>query len=473
MYRMQNVKRKVAFRRLGLLSCLLFIITISYFQILNKNDKTMPSLNDNPLNVEELENTEASLKKDKQRESVFRLGDQELLLSQDPEYEALEPFKESKVFYNNKFVGRAVIGESNNNITDGIVDYQRENATFFSLVRNEDFLGIAEAIQSVEYRFNNKYHYDWVFANDEPFHPTFINVIQNLVSGQAHFVQISREIWSYPDWIDQDKANETRHTMKENKVKYGDSVSYRHMCRFNSGFFYRLPIMKNYRYYWRVEPEIEFQCDIFHQDWFKYMKENNKKYAFTLAPLELHTTVTNLWETVQEFSRKNPKLVAKDNNMDFLTEDGGATYNMCHFWSNFEIGDMDFYRLEAYSKFFDHIDKAGGFYYSRWGDAPVHSMGVSLLLSKDELFFMDNSGYFHSPNGDCPWDPKIRKERRCTCLTKKDATWLKSSCIPKWFEIHDIEKPPFVPKYAFVNQHKPPDEEEEKENEEEYDNKDE
>jgi hypothetical protein len=32
-------------------------------------------------------------------------------------------------------------------------------------------------------------------------------------------------------------------------------------------------------------------------------------------------------------------------------------------WSNFEIGDLDFWRGEAYSKFFDHLDEAGGFYY--------------------------------------------------------------------------------------------------------------
>ena len=32
-------------------------------------------------------------------------------------------------------------------------------------------------------------------------------------------------------------------------------------------------------------------------------------------------------------------------------------------WSNFEIADMDFWRGEAYSRFFDHLDRAGGFYY--------------------------------------------------------------------------------------------------------------
>ena len=32
-------------------------------------------------------------------------------------------------------------------------------------------------------------------------------------------------------------------------------------------------------------------------------------------------------------------------------------------WSNFEIGDLRFWRGEAYSKYFDHLDHAGGFYY--------------------------------------------------------------------------------------------------------------
>ena len=32
-------------------------------------------------------------------------------------------------------------------------------------------------------------------------------------------------------------------------------------------------------------------------------------------------------------------------------------------WSNFEIANMDFWRGEAYSKFFDFLDRKGGFYY--------------------------------------------------------------------------------------------------------------
>lgn len=79
--------------------------------------------------------------------------------------------------------------------------------------------------------------------------------------------------------------------------------------------------------------------------------------------------------------------------MDFLSDDQGKKYNMCHCtlnrlppynltlavldWSNFEISDMDFWRSEPYQKFFDFLEAKGGFYYERWGDAPVHSIAAS------------------------------------------------------------------------------------------------
>ena len=32
-------------------------------------------------------------------------------------------------------------------------------------------------------------------------------------------------------------------------------------------------------------------------------------------------------------------------------------------WSNFEIGDLDFWRGDTYMKFFEFLDSKGGFYY--------------------------------------------------------------------------------------------------------------
>ncbi|KAF5566794.1 mannosyltransferase involved in n-linked O-linked glycosylation [Fusarium napiforme] len=243
----------------------------------------------------------------------------------------------------------------------------RVNATFVTLARNSDVWSIAKSIRQVEDRFNRKYGYDWVFLNEKPFDATFKRVTSALVSGKTYYGLIPPENWSFPDWIDQDKAKKVREDMAQRQIIYGDSVSYRHMCRFESGFFFRQPLMMNYDYYWRVEPDIQLYCDLDY-DPFKYMMETKKKYSFVLSLPEYIETIPTLWDTTKQFFESNPGHLSPHNSMDFLSDDNGATYNKCHFWSNFEIGDLNFFRSQKYIDYFNHLDQAGGFFYERWGD---------------------------------------------------------------------------------------------------------
>jgi alpha 1,2-mannosyltransferase len=204
------------------------------------------------------------------------------------------------------------------------------NATFVTLARNSDVWNIAKSIRQVEDRFNRKYGYDWVFLNEKPFDATFKRVTSALVSGKTYYGLIPPENWSFPDWIDQDKAKKVREDMAEKKIIYGDSVSYRHMCRFESGFFFRQPLMMNYDYYWRVEPDIHLYCDLDY-DPFKFMMETKKKYSFVLSLPEYIETIPTLWDTTKQFFENNPGHLSPHNSMDFLSDDNGATYNKCHF----------------------------------------------------------------------------------------------------------------------------------------------
>ena len=56
-----------------------------------------------------------------------------------------------------------------------------------------------------------------------------------LSAATMEFGQIPREDWFQPDSIDEIKATASRNKMMENNIIYGGSVSYRNMCRFNSG----------------------------------------------------------------------------------------------------------------------------------------------------------------------------------------------------------------------------------------------
>lgn len=318
------------------------------------------------------------------------------------------------------------------------------NATFVTLARNSDLWEIARSIRQVEDRFNRKFNYDWVFLNDKPFDATFKKVTTALVSGTTHYGEIPKEHWSFPEHIDQDRARKVREEMAQKKIIYGDSISYRHMCRFESGFFFQHPLMKNYEWYWRVEPSIELFCDI-NYDTFKFMADNNKKYSFVLSLYEYVETIPTLWDSTKKFMKAHPEHIAEGNSMGFLSDDGGESYNHCHMvsrkdrgrqdslliivqWSNFEIGNLDWLRSKAYTDYFEALDADGGFFYERWGDAPVHSIAASLLLKKEEVHFFNDIAYYHVPFTHCPTGEKTRLDLKCHCNPKDNFDWKGYSC---------------------------------------------
>lgn len=320
-------------------------------------------------------------------------------------------------------------------------DGKRENATMVTLARNKDLYSLVTSVRHVEDRFNKNYHYDWVFLNDEPFSEEFKAVMTALVSGTAKFGVIPTEHWSFPDWIDQDKAAQVRQQMKEDEIIYGDSISYRHMCRYESGFFWRHELLNDYAWYWRVEPDIELFCDI-NYDVFKFMKQNNKKYGFILSVSEYEKTIPTLWETTKNFKKEFPQHIKKNNLESFVSDDGGKTYNMCHFWSNFEIASLDLWRSPAYRDYFDYLDKAGGFFYERWGDAPIHSIAAALFLEPEEFHFFDGIGYYHPGFTSCPVEEPIRLQNKCVCNPAKDVTWGKGYfCTRQYFKARGLKVP--------------------------------
>ncbi|RPA88056.1 glycosyl transferase [Ascobolus immersus RN42] len=316
----------------------------------------------------------------------------------------------------------------------------RANATFVTLARNQDIWEIAKAIRSMEDRFNHKFNYDWVFLNDRPFNKEFKRVTTQLTSGKAKYGQIPKEHWSFPSWIDQDKAREAREEMSRKQIIYGDSISYRHMCRFESGFFFRHELLMDYEYYWRVEPSVEFFCDI-NYDPFMFMKQNNKKYSFVLSPYEYVETIPTLWNSTKKFMAEHPEHIHPNNSMAFISDDGGKTYNNCHFWSNFEIASLDMWRSKPYLDFFESLDKDGGFFYERWGDAPVHTIAASLLLDKNDIHFWDEIGYYHAPFTHCPTSQVDRERLKCSCNPNDNFDWKGWSCLPRHFKLLGKKRP--------------------------------
>jgi len=310
---------------------------------------------------------------------------------------------------------------------------RKANATFVVLARNGDLQGVLSSMKQMEDRFNKEFRYPWTFLNDEPFNDEFKRRTSEVTGAPTAYGLIPKDEWSQPDSIDEAKATASREKMMKDNVIYGGSVPYRNMCRFNSGFFYRQELLMNYRYYWRVEPNVQFFCDI-HYDPFLIMEDEQKVYGFTLSLYEYEATIPTLWAAVREFLTENPGLLPEDNAMKFISDDGGETYNRCHFWSNFEIGDLDFWRGEAYSKFFDFLDSKGGFYYERWGDAPVHSIGAALFAPKEKIHFFNDIGYRHEPFQHCP-QGEAHSRGMCWCDPNQNFDYEWYSCLKRYDDL--------------------------------------
>jgi len=66
----------------------------------------------------------------------------------------------------------------------------------------------------------------------------------------------------------------------------------------------------------------------------------------------------------------------------------------------FQITNVKFFReSQVYRKYFDMMDKSGGFMLYRWGDAHTRGSGLAIIADFDKLYsFRDKIGYRHKGN---------------------------------------------------------------------------
>lgn len=338
----------------------------------------------------------------------------------------------------------------------------RANAALVVLARNSDLDGVLESMQSFERHFNRWFNYPYVFLNDERFDKEFRSRVRKATNAKVQFGVISERDWNFPEWASEEVVSSAIAKQGDRGIMYGNEQPYHRMCRFYSGKFYNHHLLRNYDWYWRIEPEIDYYCDITY-DPFVYMEQHNKVYGYTIFIQEIRTTVPNLFRYTKSFKNQhninttglwdaftvthsdldkkelrakrrakqsaiskwfggnstsvddfdNPKQSLEDKRREMLEEMpwqssiekyaiDGEDYNMCHFWSNFEIARLDFFRSKEYNDYFEALDRSQGFWNERWGDAPIHSLALGLFLEPKQLHYFRDIGYRHTDIQHCP-----------------------------------------------------------------------
>ncbi|KAI9430959.1 alpha-1,2-mannosyltransferase-like protein, partial [Lactarius psammicola] len=143
-------------------------------------------------------------------------------------------------------------------------------------------------------------------------------------------------------------------------------------------------------------------------------------------------TIETLWSTVgvpptADFVNEHPEFVSPNSAMNFLSDNGGESYNLCHFWSNFEIADMDFWRGPAYNPLSSITSKPRG------GAMRLCTrFAAALFGGTDRIHFFREIGYEHPPFTHCPSEEELWRQGRCTCDPAHNFDYDGYSCLWRW-----------------------------------------
>lgn len=369
--------------------------------------------------------------------------------------------------------------------------YVKQNATFVMLARNQEIDDVIKTLENIEIKFNQWFQYPYVFLNDVPFEESFQQQVLKTVSVPKNMVQFGvlnlKTEWTFKDENTekgQSKINVLLKDQEDRGLLYGGMASYHKMCRFYAGFFQDHELLKTFDYYWRIEPDVTFFCDLTYDPFFE-MNKSGKKYGFTILISELYWTIPSLFRYTKSFINnyglkdkkfkvgtlwdlfiKDYKVLNVDHNKTplsdyevldkFINKESqlnnelsryvemkqylannkelsanakfknvvnkgvletlrfakkipkifddkfyNEEYNLCHFWSNFEIASFEIFRSPIYREYFKFLDEKMGFTKERFGDAPVHTLGVAMLLDLEEVHYFRDISYSHSSITHC------------------------------------------------------------------------
>ena len=301
----------------------------------------------------------------------------------------------------------------------------KANACIIFLLRNSDLKTFVKTLHNVEMNFNFKHKYPYVLFNDEEFTDEFKTTTRNLTQATVEFGTIWKEHWNIPPGLNDTKIDESIETR-------GKDRAYRQMCRFLSGYFFKHPLTLKYEYYMRLDVDSEFVCPLV-SDPFEALTKKHKQYGFVLATEESFATVETLWPTVKKWLNTSVGVNAAINNsMSFVSDDRGKTLSnrMCTFYNNFEVASFALFRNPTYIDYFNYLDKQGGFFYERWGDAPVHTYYVALMIPKTNVHLYEDIFYHHEPlTNHLHWDTECAYPQFVNQFTQ---------CTTDWFYDFDV-----------------------------------
>lgn len=167
----------------------------------------------------------------------------------------------------------------------------------------------------------------------------------------------------------------------------GFTIGYRNMCRFFSGEFHKIEILKKYKYYLRLDTDSYILSPLYY-DIFQYAESTNLNYGYCEPAVQIDNikVVNGLKDFTKEYVESNN--INTYLNIDLIPE--GKM-----FYTNFELGRVEWFTNSEYIKYYNKIDESGNIYIKRWGDAPIKYLGVNLFCEPNKIIPVKGFTYQH------------------------------------------------------------------------------
>lgn len=173
---------------------------------------------------------------------------------------------------------------------------------------------------------------------------------------------------------------------------------YRHMCHFFANDIFRRPELSEYRYQMRLDDD-SFILSPVKFNVFDEMARGGYRYGYRAVISDKASFCQGLWPTAAQYFAS----VGSVRGFSQIRELG-------MYYTNFEICDLEWFRGDEWQGFMTAIDRAGGIWSKRWGDAPIRYIGVQALLGDAQIRQFREIHYFHQSewrsghSRRLPWD---------------------------------------------------------------------
>ena len=265
----------------------------------------------------------------------------------------------------------------------------KPKAFIYYLIHRPAMRSLRKSIRALHRNFNDRFRYPIVvFVEPDLDNTADRRRIADMVPADSKspppsiYVQVVR--FQIPDYVNA--------SLVPRMAGFGSrkrTIGYRHMCRFHAGGVYEQPIVRSpgLEYGWRLDDDSLIHRPIDY-DLFRVMRDGRYQYGYRRVNRGWSPVDYALWDAVDRYLNATPSLAPT-----FYRQ---WPKNSARYFNNFEVSDLHVWLSPQYRDYFNFVDRLGGIYYHKWGDAAIKTIAVTLFIPRDRTHRFTGIAYSHT-----------------------------------------------------------------------------